>query len=174
MSVYRFTELPVRDNIGRLIVPEFVALQTRNALQSFKGIDGLHEGLVYWLGRRANNDSIIVSSVIPICEHSKQSVMVSEGTIGNIMKKARSIGLGIVAQVHSHPGDDTRHSDGDDKLILMPFEGMFSIVVGNYGVGGITMQSGAGIHQFQNNCWVQIRHDCVNAMIITPSIFSLK
>jgi proteasome lid subunit RPN8/RPN11 len=174
MSVYRFTKLPVKDNIGCLIVPESVVLQTRTALQAFKGIGGPHEGLVYWLGRRINNDSITVSSVIPTCEHSQQSVMVSESTIGNIMKKARNIGLGIVAQVHSHPGNDTRHSDGDDKLILMPFEGMFSVVVGNYGVGGITIQSGAGIHQFQNNHWVRIRRGCVNAMIITPTIFSLK
>ena len=174
MSVYRFTELPIKDNIGCLIVPESVALKTRLALQSFKGIDGRHEGLIYWLGRRINNDSVIVSSVIPYCEHSRQSVMVPEDTIGNIMKKIRSLGLGIIAQVHSHPGNDTRHSDGDDKLILMPFEGMFSVVIGNYGDGGITIQSGAGVHQFQNKRWVQIRQDCVNAMKITPTIINLK
>jgi len=34
--------------------------------------------------------------------------------------------MGILCQVHSHPGSDTRHSDGDDELVLLPFEGMLS------------------------------------------------
>ena len=157
MSVYRLTELPIKINVGRLIVSKSVASQTRMALQSFRGHDGLHEGLVYWLGRRMSNDSIVVSSIIPKCNHAPQSVMVSESVVGNIMKHVRMMGLGIVAQVHSHSGDDTRHSEGDDKLILMPFEGMFSVVVGNYGSGGITMQAGVGLHQFQNSKWVQIQ-----------------
>lgn len=174
MSVYRITKLPTKKNIGRLIVPESVALQTRVALQSFRGHDGPHEGLVYWLGRRINNDSVVVSSVVPKCEHTCQSVMVSETVVGNIMKKTRIIGLGIIAQVHSHPGKDTRHSEGDDRLVLMPFEGMFSVVVGNYGVDGITSQLGAGLHQFQNRRWVQIRKGCIDAMIIAPTTLDLK
>ncbi len=89
------------------------------------------------------------------------------------MKTARKLGLAIVSQVHSHPGDDTRHSEGDDKLVLMPFHGMFSLVIGNYGMGGLTQNSGLGLHQFQNGQWVQISKNCEDAMIITPTIFGV-
>jgi len=51
-------------------------------------------------------------------------------------RAARRLGLAVMAQVHSHPGADTRHSDGDDELIVLPREGMFSLVIGRYGASG--------------------------------------
>ncbi len=173
MSVYRITELPVSSNIGHIIVSEAIAKQARITLQRFSGPDGRHEGLIYWLGRRIGNDSLVLSSVVPDCEHSPQRVMTSEKIIGKTMKLARKLGLAIIAQVHSHPGADTRHSEGDDKLVLMPFNGMFSLVIGNYGMGGITPNNGLGLHQFQNSQWFQISRECDDALIITPTIFEV-
>jgi len=170
MQVFRLTELPTGVNHGRLIVPEQVAVQTRPALMGFHGTDGKHEGLVYWIGRHVQQDSIVVGGIIPNCEHGPQRVMVSENTVGAIMRKARLKGLGIIAQVHSHSGDDTRHSEGDDKLVLMPFEGMFSVVVGRYGAGGITLETGVGLHQFQNGRWIQIQRNCFSALTIVPTM----
>ena len=76
----------------------------------------------------------------------------------------------LVAQVHSHPGSDTRHSDGDDRLILMPHEGMFSLVVGSYGDGGIALSDGAGLHQYQDRRWVFVSTAGSNALIIVPEL----
>jgi proteasome lid subunit RPN8/RPN11 len=89
--------------------------------------------------------------------------------MGAAADTARSFGLGIVAQVHSHPGSDTRHSDGDDRLVFMPFEGMFSLVVGQYGDGDIDPRGGAGLHQFQDGRWVRISRGLVRAFVIAPS-----
>ena len=63
--------------------------------------------------------------------------MAEENATGNASRAARALGLSVVAQVHTHPGRDTRHSDGDDDLVLMPYEGMFSLVVGEYGHGSL-------------------------------------
>ena len=63
------------------------------------------------------------------------------------------MGLGILAQVHSHPGRDTRHSDGDDDLVVMPFENMLSLVAPYYG-RAIRAITDFSVHQFQDRRWV--------------------
>lgn len=170
MPLLRTNPLPVGQARGRLIVPESVARNTRIALQGFHGPTGRHEGLVYWLGRRLEPDIVVAGAVIPTCEHSPQRVMASAAAVGSVARAARARGLGVVAQVHSHSRDDTRHSDGDDVLVLMPVEGMFSLVVGRYGDGGITAESGVGVHQYQDGRWVQISRDSADAFVIVPTM----
>jgi proteasome lid subunit RPN8/RPN11 len=173
MTVYRMTDLSVRENRGCLIVPEQVVLHTKLALMGFRGPDGRHEGLVYWLGRRADPDTIVLGAIIPHCDHEPQRVMASEASIGTVVRAARSQGVCLVSQVHSHPGDDTRHSDGDDRLVLMPFDGMFSLVIGRYGAGGVTIETGAGLHQFQDGRWVQVPPRCKDALRIVPTMMGV-
>jgi proteasome lid subunit RPN8/RPN11 len=156
MPVHRNTPLPVAPSRGRLVVPLAVAEVTCQALQRFRGIDGPHEGLVYLAGRRVGEDTLVLSAVVPPSDHGPQHVFVSPGDVGSMARCARALGLVVCAQVHSHPGADTRHSDGDDKLILMPFEGMFSLVVAHYGYGSFQPREGAGLHQYQDGRWVQI------------------
>ena len=74
------------------------------------------------------------------------------------------MGLGILAQVHSHPGWDTRHSDGDDELIVMPFENMLSLVAPFYGRTVYSIID-FSIHQFQNHRWVLCSRDSIPARI---------
>jgi proteasome lid subunit RPN8/RPN11 len=95
-------------------------------------------------------------------------VFTDEAALGAASRLARARRLSVVAQVHSHPGADTRHSDGDDHLIVMPFEGMFSLVVGRYGHGGIEPASGAGLHQFQDGRWVEVTNS-EHAFITVPT-----
>jgi proteasome lid subunit RPN8/RPN11 len=89
--------------------------------------------------------------------------------VGEAAHQARSRRLVLLAQVHTHPGDDTRHSDADDNLVLMAREAMFSIVVARYGNGGLTLAEGAGIHQFQDGRWIQVS-DGDNAIIAVPTV----
>ena len=89
--------------------------------------------------------------------------------VGAAARTARQRRLALLAQVHSHPGRDTRHSDGDDELVLMPYEGMFSIVAGRYGDDPLTPRGGAGIHQFQDETWVRVS-DADATFIVVPSV----
>lgn len=170
MAVFRLTPLPEAANRGRLIVPVSVAVQTRIALQGFAGPDGRHEGMLFWIGRRLAPDVLVSGAVVPDCQHSAQRVIASPESVGAVARRSRELGLGVVAQVHSHPGSDTRHSSGDDGLILMPFEGMFSLVVGRYGEGGITPSNGAGLHQFLDGRWVRIPASYDEALTIVPTL----
>jgi hypothetical protein len=54
--------------------------------------------------------------------------------------------------------------------VLMPFDGMFSLVVASYGAGGMTLDRGVGLHQFQDGRWVRIPVNCRQALTIVPTM----
>jgi proteasome lid subunit RPN8/RPN11 len=154
--VYRERPLPLGALQGAFRVVEPVITETQVALQKFAlaGIrDGGHEGMVFWAGRAIGDLTLFLQVIVPNAEHSRQRVHASKEAVAAAARIARQQGLGILCQVHSHPGSDTRHSDGDDELILLPFEGMLSIVVPNYGIGLRSIYQ-CGIHQFQSGSWV--------------------
>lgn len=167
MTVHRSRPLPAMEAVGRLVVCEAVLSPTLETLMDAGRRQPPHEGLVWWLGRRVGDDVYVLSSVSPAVRSGPQGVFASEGSTGAAAAAARSHHLGVVAQVHSHPGVDTRHSDGDDHLILMPFDGMFSLVVANYGTGGLLPANGAGLHQYQHGTWTWVS-DAASALIVVP------
>jgi proteasome lid subunit RPN8/RPN11 len=169
MSLHRRTPLPAAPARGHLIVAQQVLLPTRAALQASRGGDGPHEGLVLWLGRTAGTSTVVLSAHVPETDHGPQKVLCDERAVGAATRAAHAVSLGVVAQVHSHPGGDTRHSDGDDQLILMPFENMFSLVAGYYGHSDLHPPA-AGLHQYQDGRWVQVTNP--DAMIIIPGHLS--
>jgi proteasome lid subunit RPN8/RPN11 len=167
MAVYRRTPLPCGPAVGRLLVAEQVLAPTRAALHASSGHHRSHEGLAFWLGRTVGADTLVLTVAAPPTDHRRDGVFVTEPAVAATARAARSVGLGLVAQVHSHPGDDTRHSDGDDQLVLMPFEGMFSLVVADYGHGSLLPADGAGLHQHQQGRWVRIEGD---ALTVVPAL----
>lgn len=175
--VYRTRELPVADLAGKFFIASEVIKATHRALQRFAldGIrDGGHEGLVFWAGREFGSETIFLQAIVPDAEHTYGRVHASKTSVGLAARAARAKNLGLLCQVHSHPGNDTRHSDGDDELILLPFEGMLSIVVANFGIGFESLAQ-ASIHQFQNGRWTLCNQTSVERGItIVPTEVDLR
>lgn len=175
--VYRTKPLPRGEIRGRYVVSEPLIAATREALISFAlaGIDdGGHEGIAFWAGRETGDWTLLVQVIVPDAEHSEGRVMVGREAVGRAARVARRQGLGILCQVHSHPGGDARHSDGDDELVLLPFENMLSIVVPRFGQH-FTNLAGACVHQFQDGRWVLCSPQSVaQDMIISPSVIDLR
>jgi proteasome lid subunit RPN8/RPN11 len=167
MNVHRLKPLPTGPATGDLIIPEAVLTPTRAALQASSGDGRHHEGLVLWLGRVVDGDTLVMSATAPVKWSRPAAVHISETAVGSAARAARRHGLGVVAQVHSHPGTDTRHSDGDDELVLMPYPGMFSLVVGEYGHGHLEPRHGAGLHQYQADRWVAVP---ATTFVVVPPI----
>ena len=168
MNLHRVTPLPVGPARGRLIVGDEVVKVTQRALRSASE-GGARESMAWWLGSVVGVESVVLSVVRPKTVATAQSVMASAEESGWAARLARRYGLGIVAQLHTHPGTVTRHSDGDDRLILMPFEGMFSIVLAEYGHGELSVLADRSIHQYQNGRWVLIDPD-VDVMVTVPPL----
>jgi proteasome lid subunit RPN8/RPN11 len=129
-----------------------------------------HEGLVLWLGRQIDSDILVLACHRPPCHSGPGFVMTDEAAVGAASRSARARRLGVVAQVHSHPSNDTRHSDGDDDLVLMPYEGMFSLVVGEYGFGSLLLEGGSGLHQYQHGRWVAIQQTAPALIVVASEI----
>ncbi len=71
-------------------------------------------------------------------------------------------------------GADARHSDGDDDLVLLPFEGMLSVVAPHYGIEVRSIEDFT-FHQYQRGQWVLCTSESVAAGVITvPTIVDLR
>lgn len=175
--VYRSRPLRCGELHGLFLVAEPVLTATREALVSFAlaGLDdGGHEGIVYWAGREAEDCTVFMQAVVPVAEHSYGRVTVNEEEIGRTQRAARRHKCGILCQVHSHPGSDTRHSDGDDDMVLLPFEGMLSIVAPRFGLG-LHCIADVSVHQFQEGAWVLCSPESVSrGLIVVPTICDLR
>jgi proteasome lid subunit RPN8/RPN11 len=173
MSVFRTKPLRISPATGLLVVNETVINHTQQALRAFGDENGgRHEGLVFWAGKNIDTSSYVLAAIVPECEHEPFRVVASPSQMGDAARAARKLGLGLISQIHSHPDSDTRHSDGDDVLVFMPYEGMFSLVVGNYGDGSFDPNEGAGLHQYQNGEWVQVENAAAVFRIV-PSVIEV-
>ena len=168
MPVYRTRPLPHAQLRGQFFVPEAVISATQQALVefAFDGIhDGGHEGIAYWAGREMPECTVFLQAIIPDAEHFTGRVAVGRVEIGRTQRAARANRLGVLCQVHSHPGVDARHSDGDDDLVLMPFENMLSIVAPTFGRNFRTMAD-VCVHQFQDGHWILCTTESVTEQIV--------
>lgn len=152
----RSRPLPTRPATGALVVPQVVVDATMRALALARGAGGRHEQLVLWAGRQAEADRLVVAALHVPTDRGPQHVHVDARAVGAAGRAIRRHRLTLVAQVHSHPGWDTRHSDGDDDLIVMRHEGMFSLVVADYGDTGFLPGETVGVHQLQAGRWVAV------------------
>jgi hypothetical protein len=168
-SPLRKTLLPTTDLAGDFLITERTVEDIFNTLrqQSQEGpaSDG-NEGLVFLAGWRTDL-LVFYSTVIgPRVQNNYGSVFVTAAEFGHCAKRARHATVQILAQVHSHPDTCCHHSDGDDKLIILPFEGMLSVVVPHYGTHDVPLTQ-CGIHQYRKGAWCLCTESSVQEHFIT-------
>lgn len=136
--------------------------------------DSGNEGLVFLAGNRTDRETVYSTVIVPAVRNTHSSVFVDAKEFGKCAKRARQDNLLILAQLHSHPGSCCHHSDGDDRLIMLPFEGMLSIVVPNYGEVDVPFEN-CGVHQLRDGVW----HFCTEKSVrkhfkIIPSVIVVQ
>jgi hypothetical protein len=167
--------LPQGELRGRFTITDAAVNAAERLLPSFRGPDGDHEGIVFLLGRELPGLTIFTSVLAPDADHGEGHVICEPSAVSGAQRAAREYGLGIIGQLHSHPCDSTEHSVGDDSLVLMPFEGMLSVVAPWYGRVGLRPLHGLGVHQYQDGRWVLMSSESVRASFtIMPTSFDLR
>jgi len=169
-------ELPIGSIRGRFYILEAVVEARERLLPTYRGPDGSHEGIAFLCGRELSPDTTLFSTAIaPEADHRRGYVRCSEQQMAAVTHAARQFGLGVLAQVHTHPGEYTAHSPGDDKMVLMPFDGMLSIVVPYYTRFPLRPLDSLGVHQFQDGRWVIVDVDSVHHnFLVVPNGIDIR
>lgn len=155
--------LPERHLRGRFAITEAALVAAERILPTFRGPDGDHEGIVFLGGFELTGLTVFTTAIVPAAEHTHGRVFCSREQVLAASRVARAADVSILAQLHSHPGPSTYHSEGDDEMVLMPFEGMLSLVAPHYGHHGLRPLDSLGIHQFQQGRWVVCERASVRA-----------
>lgn len=167
--------LPSRPLRGRVLIAEAALQACEELLPTYRGIDGDHEGIAYLCGREVGDVQLLTTAVAPQCEHGRRHVMCDERQIDEVVTAAHAYGLGVLAQVHTHPGPLSEHSEGDDELVLMPFEAMLSFVVPHYARHRMRPLENLGVHQFQDGRWVRVDRSSIgDGITVIPGSVDLR
>jgi len=111
-------------------------------------------------------NTMFMTAIFPPAETRPGFVRCSEQEFARASLAARRFRLGVLAQVHTHPGSVTLHSVGDDDMVRPRYEGMISIVVPHYARFGLRPLHGLGVHQLQDGIWVRIDAASIRERII--------
>lgn len=167
--------LPTAALRGRFAVTEPALRECEQLLPTYRGVDGDHEGIVFLCGYELGDLQILTTAVAPNCDHGRGHVRCSERQIEEVVARAHASGLGVLAQVHTHPSGYTEHSVGDDEMVLMPYDGMLSIVVPFYARYRMRPLENLGIHQFQDGRWLAAERSTIASSIaVVPASVDLR
>jgi proteasome lid subunit RPN8/RPN11 len=160
---------------GRFLITDTALTAAERLLPTYRGSDGDHEGIVFLAGLETECATVFTGIVAPQADHGRGRVLCAQEHVLAAARAARRAGVSILAQVHSHPGAWTGHSEGDDSMVLMPFERMLSIVAPWYGRFGLRPLDSLGVHQYQSGSWVLCDRESVHAAFgILPSETDLR
>lgn len=90
------------------------------------------EASTYFLGQTDGFSSLAIACVKVRCESTWGSFRVSAEEMCRVIEKARSAGLQVVGQMHTHPRE-AYHSEGDDDGAQIKHNGFVSVVAPEYG-----------------------------------------
>jgi hypothetical protein len=167
--------LPVRPLRGQFAVTDAALDAVSDLIPTYRGPDGDHEGIVFLLGRELPDLTVFLAAAAPDARHTAGSIEAGAAAVLAVVERARGLGLGLLAQVHSHPTGWSEHSVGDDEMVLMPFEGMLSIVVPHYGQHHLLPLDSLGVHQWQSGAWVACERESVRrGFRIIPARLDLR
>jgi hypothetical protein len=167
--------LPAGPIRGQFLITDTALAAGERLLPTYRGPDGDHEGVVFLAGFETQGATVFTGVVAPQADHGPGRVLSSQEQVLAASRAARGAGTSILAQLHSHPGAWTRHSEGDDSMVLMPFEGMLSIVAPWYGRFGLRPLDSLGVHQYQDGSWALCDRESVRAAFrILPTELDLR
>lgn len=73
----------------------------------------------------------------------------------SLWAQCRARQLDVVADVHTHPGRDTRQSSLDQRHPMIPVDGHVALIVPNFANTTRWQLDGVGVHEYRATGWLQ-------------------
>lgn len=132
------------------------------------------ERVAYLDGVGIAGDGVVVTAVVPDADLYPRWYHVSAEAMSAAASHGRSHGLVRLAQVHTHPGADCRHSDRDDDRAYSQRDGALSIVL-PYHAARRPELSRALVHARTAERWEPLDGDEAAAIVrCIPSLVDLR
>ncbi len=118
--------------------------------------------------------AVATTLVLPHITHSRGHYEITPGDMSRAGRHLRELGLIRLAQMHSHPGGGTGHSEHDDAMAFSRRDGAISIVVPHYGACAPGLAD-CGIHSCQDGEWQEIGVTAVARYVqVVPSVLDFR
>jgi hypothetical protein len=106
----------------------------------------------FWYGvRDERGNSLVKAVIVPRQKNTWGNYNVPSDAMVEVSEVTRRHGWKNLAQIHTHPGRDVRHSLYDDENAVS--QKSLSIVVPNYGINGFRYADELGVHECQKGSW---------------------
>lgn len=150
----------------------------KTVVEAFTGAGGMVERVALLdgvPGGPASVDGGVVTTVtFPHADASEGHWDVDAREMSRAGAHLRPFGLVRLAQIHTHPGAWTAHSDEDDELAFSQAVGTLSIVLPAHALTCPGLGD-AGVHRREEHGWRKLEHDEHPRYIkIVPSVVDLR
>lgn len=116
--------------IPRLLIAEACVASLATCMEP--EINKRHEGIAYLAGRTDGSTTLVLAAIRPDAETTYGSFRVDGRAMAKVVRSVADLGLQVVGQVHTHPGE-AYHSGGDDEGARIAYSGYVSLVLPDYG-----------------------------------------
>ena len=136
-----------------LLVQKHIIQQTYNVFKDGCG-NGL-ESVAYWYGQASLDETkdAVLTVAVPDARRYATQYEVPERATTKMGKMMIKKSLVCLAQIHTHPGRYTMHSDYDDSHAISIRDGFLSLVVPDYGCRQDLNLSGVSVHEAWGRHW---------------------
>jgi hypothetical protein len=110
----------------------------------------------FWYGARASHIDVALVVGISRQINRPRNFEIPSDALAEMIAALPSAGLVAVAQIHTHPGSNTKHSPWDDDLVVS--RKLYSLVLPAYGRRPCPMNTVA-VHEFSNDRWQRLKSD---------------
>lgn len=112
------------------------------------------ETACFWFGIEAESVQVVTTIAAPSLFQTAGNYQVDPASWRRLIKRMRSLGLDIIAQVHTHPVDfGVKHSWIDDERGYSTTNGSLSIVWPDYGRQFDYQLDSLGVHEIRDGDW---------------------
>ena len=139
---------------GRTLLVQKELVQKTYEVFAKHGARG-NEAVAYWYGAECEGGcaDAVLSVAAPNARCTPYNYSVDREEMARVGREMASRHMVSLAQLHTHPGDVTEHSEYDDENAISRRNGFLSLVAPRYGMAGAAMLEGVTVHEAWKGQW---------------------